>query len=251
MHSGSYALGVSGLSGDGFDSPHSAVHYYGTTGYTLLPRIVGSTDFSIVFWVQTAAAGGSPNWYNGVGLVDGEVGGVTDDFGVALVNGKVGFGVGNPDTTLSSVRSINNYLWHQVVVTRNAGNGVMQIYIDGTVDATTTGPAGARTAAPTLRIGSLQTGGNYLNGNVSDVAFYNHVLAADEVATLYSAATGLFYDVTLASSWNGSSLVLSWPGNGRLMEATKVSGPWIPNGSPSPVNLTPSAPQKFYRVQTR
>jgi hypothetical protein len=251
VYSGGCTQAVTGVAGAGFISPHRAVRYNGSSGYTLLPRIIGSTNFSIVFWVLTTATGGTPNWYNGAGLIDGEVGGVANDFGVALVGSKVGFGVGNPDLTLTSARSINNNLWHHVVVTRDAGSGAMKIYIDGTLDGGATGPPGPRTTPPNLRIGCIQTGGNYFNGGISDVVVYNQVLTANEVATLYSAATGLFYNVTLTNKLSGENLTLSWPGNGKLLEATNLYGPWLTNAAPSPVTVLPLVPQKFYRVQSR
>lgn len=251
VNAGGYTHTTGGPAGAGFDNPHWLVFYNGSSGYTQIPRLIGGTDFSIVFWVRTTATGGTPNWYNGAGLVDGEVGGTTGDFGVALVGGKVGFGIGNPDTTLSSVKAINNNLWHQVVVTRNAGSGAMSIYIDGAFDSSTTGPTGARTNSPALRIGSLQTGTGFLSGSLSDVTLYQQVLTANQVATLYSAATGLFYNVTVTNQWNGASFVLSWPGNGKLLEATNLAGPWTTNVSASPVTVTPNQPQKFYRVRTQ
>ena len=159
--------------------------------------------------------------------------------------------MGNPDTTLPSVRVINNGLWHQVVVTRDSGTGAMRIYIDGTLDASTTGPTGPRTAPPALRIGSIQTGGNFLLGAISDVAFYETVLTPEQVATLYSAVTGLYYDVTLSVTRSGNNLVLNWPGNGKLLEAGSLAGPWTTNLSAKPVFVNPSLSQKFYRVQTR
>lgn len=251
FYAGGYAMSTGGMVGDGFANPHRAVIYFGSNGYTQIPRVIGETNFSIVFWVKTGTAGGTPNWYNGKGLVDGEVGGTTGDFGVALVGTKVGFGIGNPDTTLTSVKSINDNVWHQVAVTRDAGNGAMRIYIDGALDNSGTGPTGARTTPSNLRIGSLQTGINYLSGSISDVAMYNQVLTPSQVTTLYSAATGLFYDVTLTNQWNGGSLVLSWPGNGKLLEATNLVGPWTTNVLQSPVTITPNQPQKFYKVQTQ
>jgi len=251
ISAGSYTRGFAGAVGQGFGSPHRATHYDGASAYTQVPRVIGATNFSIVFWVQTSATGGTPNWYNGIGLVDGEVGGTTGDFGVALCGGKVAFGIGNPDTTLTSIRSINNGAWHQVVVTRNSGTGAMNLYIDGTFDVSTTGPTGPRTTPTVLRFASLRTAINYLNGNLSDVAMYESVLTASQVATLYSAATGLFYDVTLANQWNGANLMLSWPGNGKLLEATNLAGPWTTNVSASPVSVTPSAPHKFYRIKTQ
>jgi len=243
--------GYAGPVGQGFGSPHRATHYDGSTAYTQVPRVIGDTNFSIVFWAQTTATGGTPNWYNGKGLVDGEVGGTVDDFGIALVGGNLGFGVGNPDLTLTSVHAINNGLWHQVAVTRDSGSGVMKIYLDGALDATTTGPTGARSAPPSLRFGCIQAGGGFLNGNLADVAMYEQVLAASQIATLYSAATGLFYDVTLSNRWSGASLVLSWPGNGKLLEATNLPGPWTTNAATSPVTVSPVLPRKFYRVRTQ
>jgi hypothetical protein len=250
VHGGSMILGFTGATEVGFGSPHRAVRYDGSTGHTLIPRLIGSTNFSIAFWIQTTTTGGTPQWYNGKGIVDGEVGGATGDFGVSLVGTKIGFGVGNPDTTLQSVRAINNGAWRQVVVTRDSGNGAMRIYIDGTLDASMTGPTGPKTAPPALRIGSLQPGGNYLLAAISDVAVYDRVLTPEQVAVLYSAATGLYLDVTLSVSRSGNNLVLNWPGNGRLLEANSLAGPWVTNFSAKPVFVNPILPQKFYRVRS-
>ncbi len=250
VYAGSYSSTL-GLVGAGFAGLHRAIFFNGSSGYTQIPRLIGSTNFSIVFWVRTSTSGGTPNWYNGEGLVDGEVTGVTGDFGVALVGAKVGFGVGNPDTTLSSVKSINNGTWHQVAVTRDAGSGVMSIYIDGAFDSSLAGPIGARTNSPSLRIGCIQTGNGFLIGSISDVVLYQQVLTSNQVARLYSAATGLFYNVTVTNTWNGANLVLSWPGNGKLLEATNLSGPWTTNALASPVMVLPDQPQKFYRTQTQ
>jgi len=251
VYGGTYTLGFSGAAGVGFGSSHRSVRYDGSSGYTQIPRMIGSTNFSIVFWVQTTTAGGTPNWYNGKGLVDGEVGGVTDDFGVSLVGTKVAFGVGNPDLTLSSVANVNNGLWHQVAITRDSGTGAMRIYVDGILDASMTGPVGPKTAPPVLRVGGIQAGGNFLFGAISDLTLFQSVLTAEQVATLYSAASGLYYDVTLATTPSGGGLVLNWLGNGKLLEATNLAGPWTTNLSAKPVFVNPSLPQKFYRVRTR
>jgi len=252
-YSGGYTLATNGPAGGGFGSPHRAAHYNGSTAYTQLPVVIGSTNFTILLWVQTTDTGGTVNWYNGKGLLDGEVGGTVNDFGTALVGTRAAFGIGNPDTTLTSVKRINDGLWHQVVCTRDAGSGAMQIYIDGAFDASTTGPAGTRTAPPNLRLASIQTGagGGFLAGNICDVAVYNRALTSNQISTLYRAASGLFYNVTLTNSWNGTNLVLSWPGCGQLQEATTLPGPWATNSATSPVTVTPVAAQKFFRIQTQ
>jgi hypothetical protein len=251
FYAGGYTLTSGGVVGAGFGTPHRIAFYNGSSGYTQIPRLIGSTNFSIVFWVRTGASGGGPNWYSGEGLVDGEVGGTTGDFGVALVGTKVGFGVGNPDTTLASMKNISDNAWHQIVATRDAGSGAMSIFIDGKLDSSMTGPTGVRTNPPALRIGSIQTGVGFFSGSISDVTMYQQVLPTNQIATLYSAATGLFYNVTLTNTIINGNLFLTWPGNGKLLEATNIAGPWTTNVSTTGVTVTPNQPQKFYRIRTQ
>lgn len=53
----------------------------------------------------------------------------------------------------------------------------------------------------------------------------------------------------ITNVWDGNQLNLSWPNGYALMEATNVAGPWITNASAvSPYAVTPTQPQKFYRV---
>ena len=47
------------------------------------------------------------------------------------------------------------------------------------------------------------------------------------------------------------SLLLSWPGTGTLLEATNLSGPWLTNTALPPVYVSPTEPQRFYRVRTQ
>jgi hypothetical protein len=56
--------------------------------------------------------------------------------------------------------------------------------------------------------------------------------------------------VVLTNSWNGTSLNLTWPGNGMLLQATNVTGPWTTNtGATSPFVVIPAGPSMFYRIQ--
>jgi hypothetical protein len=48
----------------------------------------------------------------------------------------------------------------------------MNLYVDGVWQASATGPTGARTVPPNLRIGSLQTGINFSSGSIDDVRIY-------------------------------------------------------------------------------
>ena len=164
---------------------HAAQFDGGNTTYIAIPRTI-SDQFTIAFWVKTTATGGSGQWYNGKGLVDGEVAGVADDFGISLVGSKAAFGVGNPDTTILTTSSINDGTWHHLTATRDSVSGQMNLYVDGVWQAGAVGPTGTKASPPNLRIGSLQTGvaGGFLPGTIDDVQIFDRVFAGNEVASL-------------------------------------------------------------------
>jgi hypothetical protein len=166
-----------------------AAQFDGVGNYVSIPRVI-SDQFTVAFWVKTTATGSSGQWFNGKGLVDGEMPGVTNDFGISLVGNKAAFGVGNPDTTIYTTNSINDGLWHHVTATRDSASGQMNLYLDGVPQATATGPQGAKTAPPVLRIGSLQTGvtGSFLAGTIDDVQIFDRVFSSNEVPSLMNHA---------------------------------------------------------------
>lgn len=179
-----------------------AIQFNGTNQYVSVNRPV-SGNFTIAFWVKTTQTSPTGSqWYNGNGLVDCEVGGVTDDFGIAYLNGKVAFGVGNADTTIQSVSSINTGDWVHVACTRDGSYGQMKIYINGGLQKTGTGPTGAKGAPAKMNIGNLQTGINFFAGAIDQLRVYNSVLTADDVLNL--AKEGTPYTLTAIAGPNGS-----------------------------------------------
>ena len=179
-----------------------AAQFNGTDAYVTIPRSI-SNSFTIAFWVKTTASGGSGQWYNGRGLVDGEVAGVVNDFGVSLIRSNAAFGVGNPDTTITSTNGINDGSWHHVTATRDSVSGQMSLYRDGNLQATATGPTGTKADSPNLRIGALRTliSGDYLAGTIDDVQLFNRVVAPIDVPSLMNHPPSLlavFDTATLA-----------------------------------------------------
>ncbi len=185
-----------------------AAQFDGTNGYLQIPRSI-STNFTIAFWVNTTATGGGSQWYNGKGLVDGEVSGSAADFGTALVGNQAAFGVGATDTTLLSTNVINDGQWHHLAATRDSVSGQMQLFVDGGLPVAATGPTGARTS-PSLRIGSLQTGlsAGFLSGAIDDVQLLDHVASPAEIAQLmnHSPALAAVADARLSA---GQTLTLT------------------------------------------
>ena len=164
-----------------------AAQFDGTNGYVRIPVSVRN-DFTIAFWAKTTATGGTPQWYNGKGFVDGEVGGITTDFGTALVGNKFAFGVGLSDATLTATNVINDGQWHHLTATRNGTSGLMTVFVDGVQQASLTGPTGTRAAPPFLRLGGIQTGGGFLAATMDDVRLYDYVLSSNQIVGLMNTA---------------------------------------------------------------
>ena len=154
-------------------------------------------DFSISYWIRTnqiaastPPAGWSPpvQWWAGNGLVDAEVCGVVDDFGTALLGSKASFGIGNPDTTISSTKDINDNLWHQITVTRIRDSGDMKLYVDGILEATGKGNTNSLTSPSWIGIGNnacdVSLNRRWFNGAIDEVRIYNRALTDGEISSL-------------------------------------------------------------------
>lgn len=100
--------------------------------------------------------------------------------------------------------------------------------------------------APTLigRDSRLDTSLTF-SGSIDNIAIYASALNASQIQQLYGGATGTSTALTLTH--NGSNLQLAWP-FGTLLESTNVGGPWTTNSALSPYQVSPTSPQKFYRV---
>ena len=208
-------------SGNGFNGTPTAVTYVagkvgsqaaqfnGTSSYVLIPRSI-SNDFSVAMWIKTTDTAGSAGgqWWSGKGLVDGEVAGAAADWGTAIVGGKFVLGVGaSTDTTIASSVSVNDGTWHHVTATRNNTSGAMAVYVDGVLNGSGTGATGTRSAPPSLRIGCIQTGNNFLSGTIDDVHLYDRVLTTNEIAVLIAPPA---VPANLVATIGDASVALSW-----------------------------------------
>jgi hypothetical protein len=95
-----------------------------------------------------------------------------------------------------------------------------------------------------------------LTQSVASITFYNPATAGTQQNTVIFAVSGRPGNLpvpppVLTNQWSGGKLTLSWPANGLLLETTNLSGPWTTNGAQSPLVVTPTRPQVFYRVQAR
>jgi len=146
-----------------------------------------ANDLSIAMWVKTTQTAGTPQWYNGVGLVDGDVPFNSNDFGTALVGGKFAFGVGNPDVTILSTNLINDGNWHLCVATREQASGTIKVYVDGVLENSGVGTKNTLNTPSRLLFGAISSGGHFFAGSLDEVRLYTRVLGAGEVAALYTS----------------------------------------------------------------
>ncbi len=164
------------------------VAFNGTNQYIEISNPT-QNSFTISFWVKTTDIGGTGGWWEGTGLIDGEMPNSVNDFGTVIRGNKFGFGIGNPDTTISSISDINDGKWHHCAAARDNTSGKMSIYIDGQLENETSGPTGKRDSTQTLSIGKINNAANYFTGQIDELKIFNYPLNEFEIANEYSTIT--------------------------------------------------------------
>jgi hypothetical protein len=143
---------------------------------------------SLSVWVKTSQVGDNTGW-RAPGISGVEQAGGSDDifWGWLDASGRIGISVANDFSTKSTV-SINDNVFHHVVLTRDATAGTYQIYIDGVLDnsgSIATGIIGNSFSG----IGVIEdTGGSpeFFEGTLDELKIYNAVLTADQVTEIYN-----------------------------------------------------------------
>lgn len=172
-----------------YSSSDLAMSFNGTSSYVRMTRPV-QDDLSLVCQFKTTQSStAATDWYNGRGLIDGEVSGVVADFGMSMADGKILFGSCNTGTTITTSNRYNDGAWHIAVATRTKSTGVIRLYIDGSfINSSNSGFTGSLTAPTYLTVGCIQQGiTNFFSGSISRVLIYNRVLSDSDVTANYNA----------------------------------------------------------------
>lgn len=222
-----------------------AVHFTGSSSnYLALTRPV-QDDFTILFVYRASQGlgGTGTQFYQGAGLVNAEVPGSVNDFGMSLNSaGKILAGTGNPDVSIASTGStFTNGQPHIVAFKRTRSTGALELYVDGTAQGTTTGGTQSLTTPSQLVLGAQQTLILYLTGDIAEVKIYPTALSAnDRIAeeNVLKCKYGLGGGGTpsapqgLTASANNRQALLSWlpviAATGyKLYRATSSAGPFV------------------------
>lgn len=159
--------------------------FNGTDQSTSITRPV-QDDFTLSAWFKTSSnAGVLGSSWTGLGIIDGETPNIVNDYGVTMAQGRLMFGVGNPEITITSPRAYNDNNWHQVVCTRVKSTGALVMYVDGVQVATGTGNTNSLTSTTVLKIGRSDVN-RFFPGSISAIHIYNTTLTANDVQQNYN-----------------------------------------------------------------
>ena len=170
--------------GSGTPDPSSGVLPSGT--YASIIRPVAG-DFTILFEFKTTQTGASgvTNWYHSIGLVDCEMAGEKNDFGIGMVGGKIIVGMGS--TTHGSTSKVqesatlyNDGNWHSVRLKRKKSNGEFNFYVDGVLEgfANSATDGEDQNSATNIDFGRIQTGFNYFTGQLRNIRFFSGIVSS-------------------------------------------------------------------------
>lgn len=146
-------------------------------------------NFTVNFWFRTtmnARSGGS--WYNGNPLIDAEVCGGVNDWGISLIDGgRVCFGIGPTDVTIKSTANYNDGNWHFVTATRVRTSGLITLYVDGVQVASSTAATNALTSPTFIYIGRSNCDAPAVyTGLLDELTFYDKALTGTEATQFYN-----------------------------------------------------------------
>lgn len=204
------------------------------------PRPV-QDDFTIFcVFRSTQGYGSGTLYYEGAGLVNGEVAGVTTDFGSCLfANGQICAGTGDPDVAVNSTAGFNDGQPHLMTFQRTESTGETDLYVDGVFMGSTFGSTSSLQAPAHLVLGAQQTLTCFFSGDIAEVKILNSVLAAgdrihQENLLIYRwgiRALPAFSPAGLDAETR--TLILHWPGSAAgwsLSFATNLAPPviWFP-----------------------
>ncbi len=172
-------------------------------------------NFSVTAWVNTTNTEGAD--YNNAAYGAPVFFGASDynnhcTAPMSITGSKVGFSIISSDgpgtVTIHSTTSVNDGNYHFLAVTRQQTNGLMSIYVDGSLQATGTGITN-----PVITQGWIAVGGGnsyYYAGLMDDVRIYSTNLSAGDVVDIY---TNPGSTTTLAASIGAPNLPTSTSGD--------------------------------------
>ena len=256
-----WVAGQSGQAGDfalnftGANAPEMQSANTGTNGMVQLQHsltpVLGGTS-TLAAWIKTTQVSATPNHWSSPAITGNEVPGADWDvsWGFLDQSGHIGIAEGDsgPDIAKSAT-PVNDGQWHFVAFTRNASTGTVQVYVDGALQAQSTGTDAQATQIKTgyFSVLGAQTdvtdasgtaasvaGYVFFNGSLDDVHIYNRVISQTEVQALYAGqqAHPPAAPSNFTATATAGNVTLTWRDNADdevgfvIDRATSRDGPW-------------------------
>ena len=142
---------------------------------------------SISFWMKSDQSGNNSAW-NAPGILGVEERGGGDDifWGTIDASGHLRIQKGNGSFAVSST-VINDSSWHHVVLTWDSASGVVQVYVNGSLEDTAnseTGDVGINFSS----IGRIENSFSNANftGQLDELLVFNAIIPASQVSSIYN-----------------------------------------------------------------
>lgn len=151
-----------------------------------LSQVIGGSG-SIAFWMNTTQTGSDTPW-DAPGITGSEQASTGNDvfWGYITASGYIAIQAGNTAGAVSTT-SVNDGSWHHVVLTRNHVSGVVQVYVDGSLEDTATSETGVKTQYFNS-IGRIYDSAgvhHYYQGDLDEVSFWSDIMSSTEAFKQY------------------------------------------------------------------
>jgi hypothetical protein len=178
-----YEAGAAGSPGKAWNVNDN---WFGHPGNILGPSAV-SGQLTVAFWAKANATMGS-NFSN---VFQSNFGNVEITCTSAGSGGNYTvFQAGTADMVSVKIGNAFKTSWHHYAYTKDVGTGVMNLYIDGTLQATATGMTQTFGAAPSyygLGVGGGSYGSSPIDGAIDDFVIYDNALTEQEVVDVMNS----------------------------------------------------------------
>ncbi len=277
-HDGSYTNAILGLPGYNAFDPATVANFgtfatsysyaqeqdlsgLGTTNIDFSETSDGNSEFSVEAWAKGAVGQTLNNRIVNKGHFFDEQ--FALDLGTTSPSTAYRFTLRDASGTAHDARStiVPDGNWHHLVGVCDEVNGLVEIYIDGVLNATNNFnpnflPGSGLFVDPQLvTIGNADTTstgtGVYTAqfiGSIADVALYNYPLSSSQVAAHYKSGLAQIPAPLTFTSVSPGHMQLNW-GFGTLQSATNVVGPYInvPSAT-APYTVPTTNAQTYYRL---
>ncbi|AWG20509.1 hypothetical protein FFWV33_02670 [Flavobacterium faecale] len=162
-------------------TPATHLNFDGVNDYVSINNIT-TASFTLEAYIKTTTnSPGGVYPYQGVGILDSDVGGPANDFTFTVLNNKLSFWDGNANQNVNGITTVVDGNWHHVAVVRTSGTSI-KVYVDGVLDGqVNVAGTAVLNSNSKIYIGSSKTDNRYFNGSIDDVRIWNSARTAEQI----------------------------------------------------------------------